>query len=169
MNTAPITDLLTQAILRTHTFYLRLPCSFFIRHYQFCEPDGCRFIKRAKEIGIRKVVGGARKQLMIQFMSESFVLCLGAFLMAIVIVQIILPTFNHLANKALHLSYLLDVNLIAGYFALLIATGLLAGLYFAVVLSGYSLVQTLYIVLRYQERITYKKAWSCCNLRSQHY
>ena len=103
-----------------------------------------RSIKRAKEIGIRKVVGGGKKQLMIQFLSESFVLCLGAFLMAVVIVQIILPTFNHLANKALHLSYLLDVKLIGGYVALFIFTGMLAGFYPAVVLSGYNPVQTLY-------------------------
>ena len=45
-----------------------------------------RSVKRAKEIGIRKVIGGTRKQLMIQFLSESFILCLIAFSFAIVIV-----------------------------------------------------------------------------------
>ena len=139
MNTAPITDLLTRAILCTHTFYPAIALFILlIACINFVNLTVARSIKRAKEIGIRKVVGGGKKQLMIQFMSESFVLCLGAFLMAIVIVQIILPTFNHLANKALHLSYLLDLKLIAGYLTLFIATGLLAGFYPAVVLSGYS-------------------------------
>jgi putative ABC transport system permease protein len=103
-----------------------------------------RSIKRAKEIGIRKVVGGAKKQLMIQFLSESFILCLGAFLLAGVMVQAILPIFNHLANKALYFSYLFDLKLLLGYFLLFIVTGFLAGFYPAVVLSGFNPVQTLY-------------------------
>ncbi|HCN82732.1 MAG TPA: antibiotic ABC transporter permease, partial [Sphingobacteriaceae bacterium] len=103
-----------------------------------------RSIKRAKEIGIRKVVGGDRKQLMIQFLGESFALCFGAFLFAILLVQLILPTFNQLANKALYLSYLFDVKLVAGYIVLFLITGLLAGFYPALILSGYNPVQTLY-------------------------
>ena len=103
-----------------------------------------RSVKRAKEIGIRKVVGGRKKELAMQFLSESFVLCFGAFLLAIVIVQAIQPTFNHLANKALYISYLLDMQLIVGYIALFIITGLLAGFYPALVLSNYDPVQTLY-------------------------
>ena len=103
-----------------------------------------RSIKRAKEIGIRKVVGGGRKQLIIQFLGESFLLCIIAFLLAIGLVQLILPVFNDLSNKALALSYLFDTKLIAGYIILFILTGLLAGFYPALVLSGYNPVQTLY-------------------------
>jgi len=103
-----------------------------------------RSVKRAKEIGIRKVIGGTRKQLMIQFLSESFLLCLIAFSFAIVIVAAVLPVFNQLSNKALSLSYLADVKLIIGYTFLFILTGLLAGFYPAAVLSNYNPVQTLY-------------------------
>ncbi len=103
-----------------------------------------RSLKRAKEIGIRKVIGGNRKQLIIQFLGESFLLCFGAFVLAILIVQLVLPVFNQLSNKALALSYLFDAKLIAGYIALFIITGLLAGFYPALVLSGYNPVQTLY-------------------------
>lgn len=103
-----------------------------------------RSIKRAKEIGIRKVIGGARSQLIFQFLGESFLLCLFAFLLAIGIVQLILPVFNTLANKALALSYLFDAKLITGYVVLFFITGLLAGFYPALVLSGYSPVDTLY-------------------------
>ena len=101
-------------------------------------------VKRAKEIGIRKVMGSDRKQLMLQFLGESFFLCTVAFVLAIALVQLLLPLFNELANKALAISYLFDVKLIAGYIALYIITGLLAGFYPALVLSGYNPVQTLY-------------------------
>ena len=101
-------------------------------------------LKRAKEIGIRKVAGGDRKQLILQFLGESFILCFLAFVFAIIFVQLILPVFNELSNKALAVSYLFDVKLIAGYIALFMITGLLAGFYPALVLSAYNPVQTLY-------------------------
>lgn len=103
-----------------------------------------RSVKRAKEIGIRKVIGSDRKQLIFQFLGESFFLCTVAFVLAIAWVQLLLPLFNELANKALAISYLFDAKLIAGYIALYIITGLLAGFYPALVLSGYNPVQTLY-------------------------
>jgi putative ABC transport system permease protein len=103
-----------------------------------------RSVKRSKEIGIRKVVGGNRKQLIMQFLGESFVLCLIAFVMALAIVQLVLPVFNSLSNKALAFSYLFDAKLIAGYCLLFALTTLLAGFYPAMVLSGYNPVQTLY-------------------------
>ncbi|MDP4149932.1 MAG: ABC transporter permease [Bacteroidota bacterium] len=103
-----------------------------------------RSLKRAKEIGIRKVVGGSRRQLIAQFLGESFLLCLAAFLLAIGLVRVLLPLFNQLSNKALALSYLLDSKLVAGYTVLFILTGLLAGFYPAMILSGYDPVKTLY-------------------------
>ena len=63
-----------------------------------------RSLKRAKEIGIRKVVGGMRGQLVMQFLGESFILSFIAFLLAILLVQLALPVFNDLANKALAFS-----------------------------------------------------------------
>jgi putative ABC transport system permease protein len=103
-----------------------------------------RSVKRAKEIGIRKVIGGNRKQLIIQFLGESFFLCTIAFVLAIAIAQLVLPLFSDLANKVLSLSYLFDVKLVTGYIVLYIITGLLAGFYPALVLSGYDPVKTLY-------------------------
>lgn len=103
-----------------------------------------RSVKRAKEIGIRKVIGSDRKQLIIQFLGESFLLCLIAFSLAMLIVKLILPVFNNLANKALSISYLFDLQLIAVYLLLFLFTGFLAGFYPALVLSGYKPVETLY-------------------------
>jgi putative ABC transport system permease protein len=103
-----------------------------------------RSVKRAREIGVRKVIGGTRKQLIIQFLSESFILCFIAFSLAIVIAGMVLPVFNQLSNKELSFSYLLNARLIIGYLTLFIITGLLAGLYPAAVLSNYNPVRTLY-------------------------
>lgn len=103
-----------------------------------------RSVKRAKEIGIRKVVGGRRKQLVFQFLGESFFICTAAFILAFIIVQLVLPTFNSLSNKALALSYLFDVKLVLGFLGLYLITGLLAGFYPALIISRFNPVQSLY-------------------------
>lgn len=103
-----------------------------------------RSVKRAKEIGIRKVIGGTRKQLLIQFLSESFILCLIAFSFAVLLATEALPVFAQLSNKMLSISYLFEVKFSIEYVALFSITGLLAGFYPAVVLSSYNPVQTLY-------------------------
>ena len=103
-----------------------------------------RSLKRAKEIGIRKVVGGQRKQLIIQFLGESYILSFIAFVLAIILVQLALPIFNDLANKSLSFSYLLSPKLVIGYIAIFLFTGMLAGFYPALVLSGFNPVQSLY-------------------------
>lgn len=103
-----------------------------------------RSLKRAKEIGVRKVIGGQRTQLITQFLSESFLLSFFSFLFAIALTLLVLPVFNSLSNKQLSFSYLLSPALIAGYTALFIITSLLAGFYPALVLSGFNPVQTLY-------------------------
>ncbi len=103
-----------------------------------------RSLKRGKEVGIRKVVGGKRQQLVYQFLGESFLLSFLAFVLAIVLTQLVLPIFNDLANKQLSLTYLFDATLIAGYVGLFLVTGLAAGFYPSLVLSGFSPAQTLY-------------------------
>jgi putative ABC transport system permease protein len=103
-----------------------------------------RSIRRAKEIGVRKVIGAGRNQLRLQFLGESFVLCTAAFLLAVALVHFSLPVFNRLAGKALSLEYLFDLRLLTGYLLLFLATGFLAGFYPALVLSNYDPVQTLY-------------------------
>jgi putative ABC transport system permease protein len=103
-----------------------------------------RSVKRAKEIGIRKVIGGGKQQLIFQFFGESFLLCTIAFIVAVLLAQLALPFFNSIVNKELSLSYLLNAQLITSYIGLLIFTGFLAGFYPALVLSGYNPVETLY-------------------------
>ena len=101
-------------------------------------------LKRSKEIGIRKVIGSTRKQLVKQFLVESFVVSVIAFVFAILLTVTILPFFNQLANKKLSLSYLSDGYLYAGYFLLLMATSFIAGFYPSVVLSSLQPARVLY-------------------------
>jgi putative ABC transport system permease protein len=101
-------------------------------------------LKRGKEVGLRKVVGGQRIQLILQFLGESFLVCFLAFALALLFAELALPTFNSLANKQLNLSYLFDYQLIIGYIVLFLITGLAAGIYPALILSGFNPVQALY-------------------------
>lgn len=101
-------------------------------------------LKRSKEIGIRKVVGGTRSQLIKQFLAESFLVSLIAFAIAIILTVAVLPFFNELANKKLSLGYLSDISLYAGYFFLLLITSFIAGFYPSLVLSAFQPVKVLY-------------------------
>jgi putative ABC transport system permease protein len=116
-----------------------------------------RSAKRAKEIGIRKVVGSGRRQLIKQFLGESFLICCLSFAAALLIAQMLLPVFNDIVNKKLSLSYLLDVKLIVAYFILLLVTGFLSGFYPAIILSGYKPVQTLYNQFRLSSKSQFQK------------
>jgi putative ABC transport system permease protein len=107
-----------------------------------------RSLKRSKEIGIRKVIGGRRTQLILQFLGESFLACGISFTIAIGLAVVTLPVFNELANKQLSLSYLFDAQLVTGFIGFFLLTGFAAGFYPALVLSGFNPVDTLYHRLR---------------------
>lgn len=100
--------------------------------------------KRSKEIGVRKVIGGSRSQLIRQLLGESFVACGIAFALAIGLALLALPMFNQLAGKQLSLSYLFDARLVALLLAFYVLTAFTAGFYPALVLSGLSPLDTLY-------------------------
>ena len=112
--------------------------------FNFVNLSVAQSMRRGKEIGIRKVAGSNRKQLVKQFLGESFLVCLLAFTLALLLTELALPLFNELANKKLNFSYLTDAYLIGGYVLLLVLTALSAGSYPAWVLSGFNPIQTLY-------------------------
>ena len=101
-------------------------------------------LKRSREIGIRKVIGGTRKQLIWQFLMESFLVSLIAFGIAILLTYALLPEFNRLSGKELSLSYLADYKLYVGYFLLLLFTSIMAGIYPSLYLSAFKPVAVLY-------------------------
>lgn len=95
-----------------------------------------RSARRAKEIGLRKVIGALRIQLIQQFLGESLLISFFALLLAIGLVFLFLPVFNHLAEKKLVL-HLLDGKLWMSLFGIAAMTGLISGSYPALFLSGF--------------------------------
>lgn len=95
-----------------------------------------RSASRAKEVGLRKVMGSAKNQLVGQFLTEAIVLTMIGTLLAVIFTLALLPSFNSLVEKHLHLVFTPDVILGLIGFALLV--GVLAGLYPAFVLSSFN-------------------------------
>jgi ABC-type antimicrobial peptide transport system permease subunit len=108
----------------------------------FMNLSTARSEQRAKEVGIRKSVGSARKQLIHQFLWESIVVSILAFMMAIVIVSVALPWFNVLAEKQI-IFPLSNVYFWFISLAFVMVTGLLAGSYPALYLSSFQPVKVL--------------------------
>ena len=92
--------------------------------------------RRFKEVGIKKVVGANRKQLIFQFLTESFILTAVAMLFAVLIAILLLPAFNQIAGKniSLHITW----QMIAGFICIVLITGFIAGSYPALYISKFS-------------------------------
>lgn len=100
-------------------------------------------LRRSKEIGVRKVVGGSRGQLIFQFLTESFLVTVIAFCIAGSLVALSLPFFSSLSGKQLTLKYLADGWFLTGLAILLLATAFIAGFYPSLVLSAFRPVKAL--------------------------
>ncbi len=98
--------------------------------------------RRAKEVGLRKVVGAGRTQLIIQFLGESLIISFFSLLIAIGIVYALLPAFNHLADKKLVI-HLFDGKLFVSLIGIALVTGVLSGSYPALFLSGFKPIKVL--------------------------
>jgi len=101
-----------------------------------------RSARRAKEVGLRKVVGALRGQLIRQFLGESLLISFFALAFAIVIVLLCLPLFNDLAGKKLAIN-LLDGKILLSLIGIALATGFVSGSYPALFLSGFKPVKVL--------------------------
>ncbi len=97
---------------------------------------------RAREVGVRKVFGARRAQLIRQFMGESFFLCLLSYLIAMLLVELALPSFNAFTGKEVNVDYS-DVHFLFGVIGILVFTGILSGSYPALLLSSYIPARTL--------------------------
>ncbi|MCQ6957600.1 ABC transporter permease [Mucilaginibacter aquariorum] len=101
-----------------------------------------RSARRAKEIGLRKVAGAVRGQLIFQFLSESVFISFLSLFLALGIVSLFLPVFNELANRKLVIN-ILDAKLWLSFFGIALLTGLISGSYPALFLSGFNPVKVL--------------------------
>ena len=91
---------------------------------------------RMKEVGIKKVVGADRSQLVIQFLSESTLLALFTTILAVGIAWLFLPQFNQLTGKDIHLEF--DLSLILTLIGITLFTGIVSGSYPALYLSKFN-------------------------------
>ena len=96
-----------------------------------------RATRRALEVGIRKAAGATRRQLIGQFMGESVAYALAALILAVALVELILPSFNGYLDRTIAFSYWRDPILMIGLPLLAMGIGLLAGFYPALVLSHF--------------------------------
>ncbi len=99
---------------------------------------------RAREVGMRKVTGASRTDILRQFLGESVLYALIAFVLALGLVALLLPAFNNLSGKILSLSVDGSAGFFVGLTGLAILTGLGAGIYPAVFLSGFQPVRVLH-------------------------
>lgn len=102
-----------------------------------------RSVDRAREVGVRKVIGAGRGQLFWQFIGESFLLTFIAVVLSLAVVALVLPAFNRLAERSLPLSGLFSFSFIGLAVGVAFVVSLLAGAYPALVLSRFHPVKVL--------------------------
>ncbi|UZR93178.1 ABC transporter permease [Chondrinema litorale] len=96
-----------------------------------------RSAERSKEVGLRKVAGAYRSQIILQFLGESVIISVFSLVLALLVAEISMPFFNELAGKTLVLDFVKDLPIIATFIILALVTGIIAGSYPAFFLSAF--------------------------------
>jgi len=102
-----------------------------------------RSVKRAKEVGVRKVVGAFKKHLVTQFLSESVFMAIVAMVLSVGLILLLLPALNAFSEKAMVFDPISDPKLALVLIGITLIVGVLAGSYPAMVLSSFRPTQTL--------------------------
>ena len=129
-----------------NTIYLLIAIVLFIiiiACINFMNLSTARFSGRAKEVGVRKSVGGSISSLRIQFLMESVLYTLISLILAQIVLTIILPQFNVLSGKLLTIKALYNFYYLTGILLLVFIVGLLAGSYPAFYLTSFRPVEVL--------------------------
>lgn len=105
-------------------------------------------LRRSKESGIRKVAGGSRAALFMQYMTEALVPALLALIPAFLLIRFLLPSFNEITARHFSFEYLLRPQVAGLVAGVVLVVALLAGTYPALVASGFSPARTLYMRLK---------------------
>jgi len=111
--------------------------------FNFTNLSTARSLSRAKEVGLRKVVGASKAQLLKQFLGETAFFAVISLVFAVIIAFLILPVFNQLSDRQLSIDFRQNYPLIIMLLLLILFVGLLAGLYPAAILSSFKPVQVL--------------------------
>ncbi len=102
-----------------------------------------RSLERAKEVGVRKVMGAAKTQLFWQFINESVILCLIAVVLSFMLSALLVPAFNQLTNKQLQINNLFSLQFISFSIVVALCISFFAGAYPALVLAKFQPVKVL--------------------------
>jgi putative ABC transport system permease protein len=111
--------------------------------FTYVNLNTARSMERAKEVGVRKVIGAGNQQLFWQFIGESVLLCTMATALSIAAASLLLPVFNQLAEKQLQATAFFSLPFIGAAILLIIVVSLLAGSYPALILSNFQPVKVL--------------------------
>ncbi len=131
------------SITAVYTFSAIALVILLIACINFMNLTTARSTQRAKEVGVRKVVGASRGQLIVQFLGESILLTGIAMLLALAIVELLLPLFANYVEKPLSLDVVSDAGFIPLLVASVLVVGILAGSYPAFYLSSFRPVDVL--------------------------
>lgn len=111
--------------------------------FNFTNLSTARSLSRAKEVGLRKVVGAERSQLVKQFLGEAGFFAVISLVIALAIAYLALPVFNQLSERQLSLDLNRNLSLVIMLFLLVLFVGLSAGIYPAAILSSFKPVEVL--------------------------
>ena len=109
----------------------------------FMNLSTARSEKRSKEVGLRKVVGASRNNIVTQFYGESLFMTILSFFIAIMLVCLLLPAFNNVSGKSLSLDTLKEPVFLLGLLAIMVVTGFVSGSYPALVQSSFKPVDSI--------------------------
>lgn len=124
---------------------------FIIAAINFMNLSTAMSLERAREVGVRKVMGSTKRQLILQFLSESFIISLIGSLSAVLIAHLLTPTFNSVFDAAISIPF--TISGVAVLFIVISAVAFISGLYPALVLSGFKPVNAL------KGKLNYKNSW----------
>ena len=109
----------------------------------FMNLSTARFANRSREVGVRKVLGSGKKQLIFQFLGESVLLSFFALILAIMILNLVMPIFCHFTNRQLEFNLFSNVYILPVLVGYAILVGILAGSYPAFFLSSFPAIHTI--------------------------
>ncbi|MCP4725132.1 MAG: FtsX-like permease family protein [bacterium] len=109
----------------------------------FINLSTARASNRAREVGIRKVVGSGKSQLSFQFIGESVLITIISFIIALIMIRLISPYLNSILNKELNLSLIENIPILLAMIAVTLLFGILSGIYPAAVLTSFDPVKVL--------------------------
>lgn len=115
----------------------------FIGCVNFINLSTALAVKKSKEIGIRKTLGASKKQLVGQFLGETFLITFVSAILSIGITERVIPIFNNSFNKNLEFNIFQDVSILLFILLLVVLVTLIAGIYPALILSGYNPIKAL--------------------------